>query len=51
MNRDKLTKAEKLLYDIAYSYLNADEDSDEPDTKICIDEINEYFKCLKESKQ
>jgi len=46
MNRDKLTQAEKLLYDIAYSYLNPD-DGNKPDTQICIDLINGYFTELK----
>ena len=38
-----MTDAEKLLYDIAYSYLDDSDETVKPDIKICIDSINDYF--------
>ena len=43
MSRKKLTDSEKLLYDIAYSYLDGSDETVKPDTEICIDMINDYF--------
>ena len=41
--KKELTKAEQLLYNIAYSYLNDSDETVKPDTQICIDLINKYF--------
>ena len=42
-SKDELTKAEQLLYDISYSYLNDSDETVKPDTQICIDLIDKYF--------
>ena len=51
MERSKLNKAEQLLYDIAYSYLNNSDETVKPDMQICINSINSYFTEKEKEKQ